>query len=100
MLALKNGTKDGKSSHQNHGSPEGDQAAAHRRADAVGCVVGADVPTNVDPGADENEKDRFYGLSSVFMESMSCYTGFLCLRADDESRSTLNKTIAIHKSNQ
>ena len=88
MLALKNGTKDGKNSHQNHGSSEGDQAATHRRADAVGRVVGADVPTNVDPGADENEKDRFYGPSFVL---------YLCGILEDDSA---YKRITFHKSNQ
>ena len=63
MLALKDRTEYGEKGHQDDGVLEGNQPAPNRRTDAVGGIVGTDVPPYIDTGADENKKNRFYGLS-------------------------------------
>lgn len=88
MFALKNGPENSKDRYQHDGSPEGYQAAPHRRADAVGRIVSANVPTDVDPGADENEEDRFYGPSSTVIP---------LLKLKDDNGYSINP---VHKSNQ
>jgi hypothetical protein len=65
MFALKDGAEDGEDGHENNGVPESDEPAPHCGADAVGRVVGADVPADIDPGTDENKENRFYGLSPL-----------------------------------
>jgi len=54
MFALEDRSEYGENSHQQDGVPKGNQTAAHCRADAVGGVVGTDVPPYIDPGTDEN----------------------------------------------
>lgn len=67
MLALKDRTKYGEKGNQDNGILEGNQSAPHRRSDAVGGIVGPDIPPYIDAGSDENEKNRFYGLPPLFM---------------------------------
>ena len=113
MLALKNRPENSEYGHQNDGRPEGDQSAPYRRTNAVRGIIGADVPTDIDPGADENEENRFYGPSSAFMRSVQIWKiikvgkrAFLTQRVvravwfDRVNLSPCYNINQIHKSNQ
>ncbi|GAG15892.1 unnamed protein product, partial [marine sediment metagenome] len=62
---LQNGAEDGKDGHQGDGPSIGKVPRTDRGADAVTCVVRADVPTDVSPC---DEKDCQWPHTGIYTE--------------------------------
>jgi hypothetical protein len=70
LASLQQRTQDDKYRHQDRRPSEGQQAAAHRRADTVGSIVGAYIPADIGTGTKQDEEKQFDGgLTSVFSET-------------------------------
>jgi hypothetical protein len=64
VLTLEYCTENGKGGNQNSCFFKGNQAAAHRRADTIGSIVGTNIPADIGPGSQQNEKYQFDGRLS------------------------------------
>jgi hypothetical protein len=69
LASLQQRSQNDKYRHQNRRPPEGQQTAAHCRADTVGSIVGAYIPADIGTGSKQNEEYQFDGeFTSVFSE--------------------------------
>jgi hypothetical protein len=67
MLALEHGPDNRKDRNQNGSFFKGYQAAAHRRADAVGSIICTDIPADIGSGSQQYDEYQFDGrLTSVY----------------------------------
>ena len=69
LASLQQRTQDYKYCNQYRRPPEGQQAAPHRCADAVGSIVGAYIPADIGTGSKQDEENWFDGeFTSGFSE--------------------------------